>query len=77
MGTIEVLKEAQAVEPATGERAELIARLRVLAKSATIPILNRAADMLEADAVLAHKRVAAIAADREYWRERAQQVAVP
>lgn len=64
-----------------GERAGLIADLRILEgeqmHSTHAAWVCAAADMLEADGVLADKRVAAIAADREYWRERAQQVAVP
>jgi hypothetical protein len=68
-----------------GDRAALIEKLRWAAKVGGDAILHvggvdthkKAADMLAADAVRADKRVDSIAADRDYWREQAQQVAVP
>ena len=61
------------------ERAELISRLRVLGKSATIPVLGRAADMLEADAreIEATVRQVEILSDELSKCSKAQQVAVP
>lgn len=55
--------------PLDSERAELISRLR----GHSTKLGDKAADMLEADAVRADERVASIAADREYWREKAQE----
>jgi hypothetical protein len=40
-------------------------------------IAKDTADMLEADAVRSDKLADSIAADRNYWREKALQVAVP
>jgi hypothetical protein len=70
--------------PPAGERAELIAGLRGSAEvlraedcGAIADEIVQAADMLEADVVRSNKLADAIAADRNYWREKAQQVAVP
>ena len=70
-------EQAQAVEPATGERAELIHWLRERSMWDGMLRLIDAANMLEADATLADDLTIAYMAGVEAGRKQAQQVAVP